>query len=479
MNFFKKVNINLVLKIAFLITSILFVMPSIVYLIKNGTVYKFDKWFCFLLDDSSRNVQTILYIIILSIMIILYSIILKRQKNIFKNIKDILIYTLIISSVYLCSITFTCSDVFYYLGIGRIDAKYNQNPYYNTITEFVDKQDNAQILQSDTVLAQGYLNDWANTTVVYGPLWTIICKIIAFFSLGNIDFGIFIFRLINIAIHILNCYLIYKILKKRIFSVMYGLNPYMLLEGIMCVHNDIFVICFIMLGIYFLIKKKNISLAVVSLAMATSIKYFAILLLPLFVIYYYRNEKLNKKILMCTKYGLFFIAIVVIPYLFYIKDITVLNGIFTQQAKFAKNFYIILIEYFTPDNLPTIINKTLLLAFVIIYFFNCLILLLNPKVKFNNEAKKFEYFLFAFLFLLITNFQPWYIMWLFPLMIWQKSFNIKLIIQISLVSQLANSIFLAYTEGWKNGTPFTFLMLLGTTICIYFNSKKTKKRSIK
>ena len=70
-------------------------------------------------------------------------------------------------------------------------------------------------------------------------------------------------------------------------------------------------------------------------------------------------------------------------------------------------------------------------------------------------------------------------MWLFPLMIWQKSFNIKLIIQISLVSQLANSIFLAYTEGWKNGTPFTFLMLLGTTICIYFNSKKTKKRSIK
>ena len=131
------------------------------------------------------------------------------------------------------------------------------------------------------------------------------------------------------------------------------------------------------------------------------------------------------------------------------------------------------------EYLPTIINKTLLLAFVIIYFFNCLILLLNPKVKFNNEAKKFEYFLFAFLFLLITNFQPWYIMWLFPLMIWQKSFNIKLIIQISLVSQLANSIFLAYTEGWKNGTPFTFLMLLGTTICIYFNSKKTKKRSIK
>lgn len=62
----------------------------------------------------------------------------------------------------------------------------------------------------------------------------------------------------------------------------------------------------------------------------------------------------------------------------------------------------------------------------------------------------------AFLFLLITNFQTWYIMWLFPLMMWQKKENIQLIIQISIVSQFANSVFLINGDGWRNGTPFTF-----------------------
>lgn len=475
----KKINSNLIIKGLFLLSSILFVLPAILYLVKNGTVYKFDKWFCFLLNDSNRNIQTLLYIVNLSIIIILYFIILKREKNIFKNIKDILIYTAIVSSVYLMSITFTCSDVFYYLGIGRIDGKYNQNPYYTTITEFVDNQVDNENIQKDTVLAQGYLNDWANTTVVYGPLWTIICKLVAIFSFGNIDFGIFVFRLINILVHILNCYLIYKISKKKMFSVMYGLNPYMLIEGIMCVHNDVFVICFILFGLYFLLKKKNIKSALILLAMATAIKYFAILLVPLFVIYHFRKEKVSKRLLKCLEYGTFFCLILLIPYLFYVRDLNILNGIFTQQGKFAKNFYIIIMEYFTPSNLPTLINKSLLIAFIIVYFFSCLILLFKPNIKFYNEAKKIEYFLIAFLFLLITNFQPWYIMWLFPLIIWQNSQNIKLIIQLSLVSELSNSVFLAYTESWKNGTPFTFFMILGLAICIYYNNRKNRKKMIK
>lgn len=471
-----KFNINILVKVLFILSTILFILPAILYLIKNGTVHGFDRWFYFLLNDSNRNMQTLLYIAALSIMTILYFIIVKRQSMMFENIKQILVYTAIISSIYLLSITFTSSDVFYYLGIGRIDSKYHQNPYYTTITEFVESQNNDDILKNDTVLSQGYQNYWADTTVVYGPLWTIVCKIVAALSLGNIDFGIFIFRIINILIHILNCYLIYAISKKKVFSVIYGLNPFVLIEGIMCVHNDIFVICFILLGLYFLLKKKSIKLAIISLAMATAIKYFTVLLLPLFIIYYFKNEKISIRILRCLEYGMFFVLILLIPYLFYVRDIDVLAGILTQQTKFAKNFYIIIMEYFTPASLPKLINKFLLCAFVIIYFFSCLILLYNPKIKFIQEAKKFEGFLIAFLFLLITNFQPWYIMWLLPLLMWQKSDNIKLIVQLSLIVEFANSVFLASSENWKNGTPFTFFIVLGLAICTYYNyNKKTRK----
>ena len=42
--------------------------------IKNKTVFKFEQWFKFLLNDSSRIEQTIIYIIVLIVMTILYAI---------------------------------------------------------------------------------------------------------------------------------------------------------------------------------------------------------------------------------------------------------------------------------------------------------------------------------------------------------------------------------------------------------------------
>ena len=102
-------------------------------------------------------------------------------------------------------------------------------------------------------------------------------------------------------------------------------------------------------------------------------------------------------------------------YIIYIRDLEIFNGLFVQQGKYAKNFYIIILEYFTqPANLASTINKILLYSFVIIYFFTCLVLLTKKEIKFRNEIRTYNYLLFAFLFLLITNFQVWYIMWLFP-----------------------------------------------------------------
>ena len=53
-------------------------------------------------------------------------------------------------------------------------------------------------------------------------------------------------------------------------------------------------------------------------------------------------------------------------------------------------------------------------------------------------------------------------MWLFPLMMWQKKEIIRFAMQIALISQFANCVFLLNGEGWRNGTPFTFFMVLGT-----------------
>ena len=461
--------------IIFVLLAILFGIPSMKYLLENKTVLNFNEYFKFTLEDTNRIDQTIMYIVILTALTIFYFLIVKNRDKLFKNNKQIYIYIAIISLIFVMVIPFLSSDVFYYLGVGRLDGQYGQNPYYVTIQEFVESGDNSQYLEEDTVLAKGYENDWGNTTVVYGPVWTFICKIVAGITFGNIDIALLGLKLLNVAIHIINCYLIYKLTGKRLFVLLYGLNPYMFIEGIANVHNDIYVVAFIFVSLYFLLKKKNVIVSIVFLALATAIKYFAILLLPFIIIYYFRDKKPLERLKKCFLYGMLFIFVVAITYLLYIQDIQVLNGIITQQEKFAKNFYIILMEYFDIPNLVSSVNSVFLTSFIIIYFFTCLTLLYKKQIKFREEARKIEYFLIAFLFLLITNFQPWYIMWLFPLMMWQTKGNIQLIIQISLVSQFANSVFLMNGEGWRNGTPFTFFMILG--ICICLNLRKLKVRT--
>lgn len=466
---------NKILIILFIIVNIAYVVPSIIYYIKNKTILNFEVYFKYLLTDSiNRNTQTLIYIIILTILSILYIEIIKKRKEIFKNVKQIFIFIAIISAIFIVAIPFTCSDVFYYLGIGRIDSKYGQNPYYTTIKQFVEDE-NWQYLEQDTVLKQGYINDWADSTVVYGPIWTIICKMIALMSFGNIDVGLFVFKILNIIVHLINCYIIYKISGKKIYLLLYGINPFIFIEAIASVHNDIFMILFILLSLYFLIKKKRIVASILFLSIATAIKYFAVILLPFIIIYNFKDEKPSIRLIKCIKYGMLFFIITLLPYLFYIKDLQVFSGLFIQQQKLAKSFYIIITEYFNNiPGLPGKVNSFLLKCFIIIYFFVCVALINKKQITFRKTMQNAEYFIIAFLFLLITNFQPWYIMWLFPCFMWQKTDTIKFIMIVSLVSQFANSIFLNYGEGWKYGTPFTFVLYTATLSILLFVTKRRK-----
>lgn len=466
---------NKLVKFIFITASILFAIPSIIYLIQKKTVLQFEPYFQFLYDAQvSRATQTILYIVILAILAIAYFTIVKRRKEIFKNIKEVFIFIAIISLIFVAVLPFTSSDIFYYLGVGRIDSKYHQNPYYTTIKEFVEQGENSKYLQTDKVLEQGYNNYWADTTVVYGPVWQLVCKLVAGASFGNIDFALLIFKLLNAFVHLCNCYLIYKISHKKTFTLLYGLNPLVLIEGIACVHNDIFVVLFMLLALYFLTKKKNLVATVAFLAIATAIKYFAIILLPFVIIYYLRKEKPLKRFEKCIQYGLIFLIVFAIPYIFYVRDAQVLSGLFVQQEKLAKSFYIILTEYFKePDISATTVNHILLGAFTIIYFFTCIVLLNKKEICLRDEMKKANYFVMAFLFLLITNFQPWYVIWIFPLLMWQSAENIRWIPQIAIITEFANSIFLTYGEGWQNGVPFTFILIVGS-LGIWIVNQKTK-----
>lgn len=470
-----KINLSVLIKVLFIIFGIMIAIPSINYYIEKGTIFKFDTYYQFFLNNSNIKMQTIYYFIMLLLITIFYFFIIKNRKIIFKDFKSIMIFVSIISLIFVIVIPFFSSDVFYYLGIGRLDGVYHQNPYYTTIKEYVDNSNNN--LENDTVLMQGYYNDWGDTTVVYGPIWTLICRIVGYISFGNIDVGLIAFKILNVLIHLCNCYLLYKISNKKIFSLLYGINPFILIEAIAHVHNDIFIIFFTLLAFYFLIKKKKLILPIIFIALATAIKYFSILLLPFIIIYYFRKQKPKVRFIKCIEYGLLFVAVLICCYLLYIQDFEVFKGLITQNEKIAKGIYVILIDYF--KDIPNIIENTkkvLLGSFVIIYFFICVILLNKKEIKFRTEMKTMNYLILVFLFLLITNFQPWYIMWIFPFIIWQKADIIKTMIGMSIISQFANCIIIMYEENWHYGTPFIFTLIVGTLMYYIVQKNNRDKR---
>ena len=137
----------------FLISSVLFAIPSIVYMLQNKTVFEFELYFKFLLNNITNRIdQTIIYIIILGLMTFFYWKIIKNRKEIFPTTKKMFLWITIISIIFIAVVPFMCSDVFYYLGIGRLGGTYDQNPYYVTISDFVEQGNNKQILENDTVI---------------------------------------------------------------------------------------------------------------------------------------------------------------------------------------------------------------------------------------------------------------------------------------------------------------------------------------
>ena len=161
-------------------------------------------------------------------------------------------------------------------------------------------------------------NWWRYETVVYGPLWTLICKLLTSISFGNIDVALAIFKGTNLIVHLINCLLIWKIAHKKKFVLIYGTNPAILFEALSNVHNDIFRVLFILLAIYFVTKKNNLKLSVAIVAMATAIKYLGILILPFIILYHLRKKNILEKIKYCVLYGLDFIVILVGFYAIYV-----------------------------------------------------------------------------------------------------------------------------------------------------------------
>lgn len=205
---------------------------------------------------------------------------------------------------------FLSSDLFNYLFDAKIILNYHVSPYTHRPLDF----------PNDEWLR---FMRWIHRYSPYGPLWLGVSLVPAALGFGKFILNFLAFKIFIAAFHLINTYLIYKILAKidakkaLLGTAFYALNPLFLIEGITNAHNDSILATFLLANIFFAVFVKNIP-ALLSIIAGILIKYIQILTLPAFILYWV-FKKINIKQLIFANFA----AMAIFTYLFSSFRITV------------------------------------------------------------------------------------------------------------------------------------------------------------
>lgn len=467
---------NKVLLYLMIIASIILCIPSILYLVNNKTVDGFDSYYTYTLNGYYGNCKGILDgIIIIGLLLIfsiIYLMIVKKEKEIFKNKKQIILFILIIAFIFMMILPFLSSDIYYYIGDSWLASKYGENPYYTSVKDLQDNGINDEILNNT-----GY---WKNTTSVYGPIWNSIAKLLVSLSFGKVTIALFVFKIASLLIHVLNSYLMYKITKSNKYMLLYGLNPLVLVELLSNVHNDIYLILFILLALYFLIRKKNIYFTVIFLALSICVKYSTVLIVPFILLYYFKDKSIPKRILYCMIAGISILVIVILFYLPYYQDMSIFTNMLVQGDRYSQSIVLLLMQRLN-NKIFLLIDSIRLPVFAIIYVSLLINILFKRQHSIKELFNKYNVVMIVFIFCVLTNFQKWYILWLLPTIIWQNKNMRNFILSLTITAIVPSfKYFEMGNDAFIYGIYYSAtIILLSIIIVIIENLLNQIKRRIK
>lgn len=243
--------------------------------LSSNKIYQFIQQQLIFLGYYNRLISTIILSIILVFLFLMYLRILfliKEKKLSVQNIKWLVIIT---AAILFFSYSAFSHDLFNYMFDARIITRYGQNPYLHSALDFPDD------------LWTRFMH-WTHRTYPYGPVWLVITLIPSIFGFGKFVLTLFNFKLLFLLFHIGNVYLIYKILEKTnpklslLGTAVYAFNPVVLIESLISPHNEVQLLFFLLLAIYFIFIENNRLMAILNLLFSVGVKFTTLVLLPLF-----------------------------------------------------------------------------------------------------------------------------------------------------------------------------------------------------
>lgn len=268
------INKNKFYSILWLLSWLLFIFIFFFKIILENVDYSISEDYLFVASA-----------VILITNLFLYSKIIKNNWN----IKRIMIVLIILSTYLLFFLPITSTDVYAYIYEGRVWSIHEANPYTQAYRE----------LKNDDFYNILGKHQWSSETSLYGPLFAFFSFIITLLGKSSFILSVYLFKIFTTFAHIFNSFLIYKITRSKQILLLFAFNPLLLFEFIVNGHNDVFMISFMLLAFYFLLAKKfslkNSLLSIFLLTLSGLIKYFSLLLLPVFFLLILKKINTRKE----------------------------------------------------------------------------------------------------------------------------------------------------------------------------------------
>lgn len=165
---------------------------------------------------------------------------------------------------------FLSSDVFKYLFTGKVIALYHANPYLHSPDYFV----------GDLWLR---FMRWVHTPTPYGPIMTVLAVPYYYLGLGKFAPMLYMYKLDQVGWYLLAVWCIGKLSSKKTAArnqLFFALNPLVLIEWLVNVHNDAIMISLLLLTLYLLRIGRGF-LSFFALLLSIGIKYATIVAIPI------------------------------------------------------------------------------------------------------------------------------------------------------------------------------------------------------
>ena len=199
----------------------------------------------------NRPLSTGLYVFILILMFAYYIYFLTQAYRKKIKIKDIGIVVCFSAVILAFSYNAFSYDLFNYIFDAKIITFYHENPYFQRALDY----------PLDPMLS---FMHWTHRLYPYGPFWLVLTVPLSFIGMNVFLVTFFLFKFLVAGFYLGSVYLIYKINKKinkgyeAFNTILFALNPLVIIESLVSGHNDIAMIFFALLGIYLYIIKKRI-----------------------------------------------------------------------------------------------------------------------------------------------------------------------------------------------------------------------------